>query len=231
MTTTQTNIKDFVEVRGLSLPIMIVPRVESISYALRMTPLGKYEHQDLIDFLLTFDDYIVVREVSKKHKEHYHVVLFTDQFEDIVRERIRAFLLIHFTDPPKRGDANKQYNLSQIDDLQLAITYILKDSTLENPVLFSSNVNGELIIKLQKKSYKKYSKDEFMKELEVLKSKFKDDLETDIHAMMCSVVRLKSLYRQPINMTQIHQMCISFDVHNRPNLADVYVSEFLSRFR
>jgi len=49
--------------------------------------------------------------------------------------------------------------------------------------------------------------------------------------MMTDVVKLKALYRQPINMNHVYQSCISFDVHNYPDKSEDYVREFLSRFK
>jgi len=222
----QTNIKDFVEVQGLSLPIMKVPRVESITYALRLTPLGKYGVKEIEEFFKdTFCDYIFVREESKKAKEHYHAVLFDYTDEDSVREKIRLFLRKYFTEPPKRGDANKQYNLSQIEDIELAIIYILKDST---EIFYSDNIIEESVKQLSKKSYKKYSKEEFSKQLEELKKQFKEQ-DTRLDDMMVKIYQLKALYRQPINPNYIYQMCLSFQIHNDPNRASAFVRNFLSR--
>ena len=68
---------------------------------------------------------------------------------NIQYEIIRAYLKTIFTDPPKRGDANKQYNLSEIDELELALIYILKDGG-EN--FCSSNIDFEVLSDLKKKS-------------------------------------------------------------------------------
>lgn len=216
-----TTIKEFV---SPLVPILKDGRVEC-TYALRMTPLGKYVFYDLQNFLKTFDDYICAQEQSKKNKEHYHIILFTKMYEEEVREKIREFLNKYFTDPPKRGDANKQYNLSETNDLAMSITYILKDG---GEITLSENINDAYLDTLKKKSYKKYSKEDFAKSLEVLKTKFKDE-DPKIGDMMESVVKLKALYRQPINMTHIYQMCVSFRVHNDPTRSAEYVQNFLSR--
>lgn len=208
------------------IPILKVDRVES-TYALRLTPLGKYTFDDIISFLGTFDEYIVVKEESKKLKEHYHAIVFSKLFEEEVRGKIRGFLQTYFTEPPKRGDANKQYNLSEIDNLEQAITYILKDG---GDVSMSLGINTEYLDTLKKKSYRKYSKEEFAKALEELKKKFKDE-DTSIGDMMTAICQLKGLYRQPINLNQIYQMVLGFYIHNNPHKASSFVSEFLSRLQ
>jgi len=220
--------RELISVKGhfkTLIPILKSGEVES-NYALRLTPQGKYGVDEVTEFCRTFSDYIFVEELSKKKIVHYHVVLFTSDFEDVVREKVRIFLSYYFTEPPRRGDANKQYNLSEINDLDLAITYILKDEGIIN---VSSNIDMDELDKLKKKSYKKYSKDDFAKALEELKVKFKED-SSSIGDMMESIVLLKSVYRQPVNMNQIYQMCISYDVHNNRNKASFYVQEFLSRY-
>lgn len=218
------NVKDLI--RPL-IPILKVGRVEG-SYALRLTPFDKYGVPEIEKFLKeNFEDFIFVQETSKKIRVHYHCIIFTKHDEYTVREIIRAYLKTIFTDPPKRGDANKQYNLSEIDELELALIYILKDGG-EN--FCSSNIDFEVLSDLKKKSYRKYSKQDFTTQLEELKAKFKDE-KTRLEDMMVSIVKLKSLYRQPVNMNNIYQMCVSYDVHNNPNDARVYVSDFLSRYK
>jgi len=47
--------------------------------------------------------------------------------------------------------------------------------------------------------------------------------------MMVDVIRLKALYRQPINTMQIYQMCLGFYIHANPYYANQLVENFLSR--
>lgn len=218
------NIRDYSQTL---IPILKSGIVES-TYALRLTPMDKYAIPEIVCFLKTFDDYIFTEEISKKLKVHYHVVLFTKLYEDEVREKIREFLNLYFTEPPKRGDANKQYNLSEIVDLELSIIYILKDG---GKLLYSSNINYDVLESLKKKSYKKFSKEDFAKQLEEIKSRFKENHSIKLVDMMTLVVQLKAEYRQPVNMTHIYHMCLSFSIHNKPQLAEDYVREFLSRYQ
>jgi len=206
------------------IPILKDDRVEC-TYALRLSPLDKYVFYDIKSFLETFDHYIVVKEESKKRKEHYHAIVFSKLFEEEVREKIRTFLQIYFKDPPKRGDANKQYNLSEIEDLEQSIIYILKDG---GEMFISTGINDEYLETLKKKSYRKYSKEEFAKALDELKKKFKDE-DTSISDMMTAICQLKGLYRQPINLNQIYQMVLGFYIHTNPYKAPQFVGEFLSR--
>jgi len=207
------------------IPILKTGKVES-TYALRVTPLDKYDLPQLKMFLETFNDYIMCEETSKKNKKHYHAVIFTNLYEDDVRKKIREFLSIYFVDPPKRGDANKQYNLSETNDLEIAIIYILKDSGI---VYTSDNINTKTLEELTKKSYKKYSKEDFASQLELLKASFKEN-DTRLDDMLIELVRLKALYRQPINMSYLYQLCLSYRIHNQPSRSEDYVREFLSRY-
>jgi len=210
-------------------PILIVDRVESTPYALRLTPQGKYDIDQIKDvlFINTITDYIISKEESKKGVIHFHAVLWTVLNEKDLRNEIGIFLKKYFLGAPKRGDANKQYNLKACIDLQKTVTYLLKDG---GDVNYSSNINNVSINELKNLSYKKFSKDDFASELEVLKERFKQN-DVVLSDMMIEVVRLKSLYRQPVNLNYIYQMCLSFDVHNKPSRASSYVHDFLSRYQ
>lgn len=208
-------------------PILTHTLVESTQYALRLTPDKRYGVEEIEKYLNdNFQEWIYSLEISKKTKEHYHVVLWSSQDEETVRQSIREFLYLYFPEKPKRGDANKQYNLSEIEDLETAITYLLKDGGL---IKYSKGVNPDGIERLRKQSYKKFSKEEFSKAFDELKKIFKDTSPT-LGDMMTEVVKLKALYRQPINLNHIYQMCVSFDVHNHPNRGEDYVRDFLSRY-
>lgn len=222
-------IKKIVEDGRRSLPIMNVEGVESTPYALRLTPFDKYGDDQLLDFLgfrSFFQGYIMVKETSKKSKEHYHIVLWSHMNEDDVRQQVREFLEEFFPEPAKRGDANKRYNLSEVESIELSIAYLLKDST---EFFTSPNIDRDYVESLRKKSYKKFSKEDFAKELELLKAAFKEN-DTILGDMMISIIQLKSLYRQPINLNYIHQMCLSYHIHNRPSRAGQIVLDFLSRY-
>lgn len=219
----QQTIQDVLEVKTL-IPILKSSRVES-TYALRLTPMEKYNIDNIKEFLNGFDDYVFSEEVSKKHKTHYHVVLFTKMNEDEVRDKIRQFLGKYFIEPPKRGDANKQYNLSEVENLELSLIYILKDG---GKLFYSEGIDSEVLEQLKKKSYKKFSKEDFQAQFDELKKQFKEH-DPSISDMMVQICQLKALYRQPINLNYIYQVCISLNIHNRPSRANEFVLEFLSR--
>lgn len=224
-----TNVLDLIP--GGQSPILTSQRVESITYSLRLTPYGKYGVQEIEQFLGNFQDWIYSIEISKGGKEHYHCVIWSEHYEEEIKDMIRPFLLQYFpvqssTGKQKRGEANKQYNFSETEDLEQTVTYLLKDY---GTIKYSSNVNPKTIDKLQKKSYKKFSKEDFAKQLEVLKAEFKNT-SPKIGTMMEKVIQLKAVYRQPVNINQIYQMCVSYEIHNDPNAAAYYVHQFLSRF-
>lgn len=209
----------------VSIPILKRKKEESSVYALRLTPLGQYGLTELQNLCKTFDDYIFIREESKAKKEHYHAVIWATEYEDEVRNRIRDFLKLHFPEPAKRGDANRQYNLSTVQDLEITVTYLLKDG---GEIYTSPNVNTESVEKLKKKSFRKYSKEEFMTQLEVLKTSFKDK-NTELGDMMVAIIKLKAMYRQPINIALVYQQAVGFNIHANPDTAEDYVRGFFSR--
>lgn len=109
-------------------------------------------------------------------------------------------------------------------DYHQAIVYILKDS-LE--LFYGENIEPEAFPDYKKKSFAKYSKAEFAKELEDIKTQFKVN-RMSLGDMMIAVVRLKAKYRQPINMNYIYQLCLSCEIHNDPKRAEEYVLSYLS---
>lgn len=216
-------MNELLQEMNVVIPILQRENVQSTAFALRLTPHDKYGDAEIKAFLTPFE-YIYVNEVSKKKKPHSHIVLFTELDEDALREKIREFLKLYFTEKPKQGDANKQYNLSEVDDIELAVTYILKDGGQ----YFQQGLKEDVIEDLKKKSFRKFSKAQFQTELERLKKAFKDN-DTGLDIQMNQIVQLKSLYRQPVNLNQIYQMCLSFHIHNKPTRSDQFVSNFLSK--
>lgn len=211
---------------GPLLPIIKARKVESTSYVLRMTPFGNYDIKVLSKFLSEMtNDYVVSKEVSKNDKEHFHAFFSVELYEDEVREKIREFLKVYFPGPPKRGDANKQYNLQECLDDEQAVKYLLKDG---GELMYGEGIDDKALEQRRKSSFSKYSKAEFAKELEDIKAKFKE-LKWSLGEMMTAVVKLKAKYRQPINMTYIYQLCLSCEIHNNPKIAEEYVQNFLSR--
>lgn len=211
---------------GTLLPIIKVPQVESTMYVLRLTPLDKYNFQDAEVFIKGLTDtYAMSKEQSKKDKEHYHIVLEVSKTESELREDIRTFLKQYFTEKAKRGDANKQYNLQECLDFEQAIKYLLKDG---GELSFGTNIDEVALNARKKLSYAKYSKAEFAKELEDIKEKFKAN-RWELNDMMVAIVKLKAKYRQPINMTYIHQLSLSCYIHNNPNYSYTAVEKYLER--
>jgi len=216
--------------RGLGplLPIVKVPKVESTFYALRLTPLGAYQLEEVKKFMEEFTDtYVVSEENSKNGKLHYHSVICTEMDEDDLRECVRDFLKLYFPGKPKRGDANKQYNLSECIDVEQSVIYLLKD---KGTMIYGLNVNEEALNQRSQKSYAKFSKADFAKELEEIKKLFKEK-RWSMEEMMVAIVKLKAKYRQPIDMNYIYRLCLSCDIHNDPRKAGEVVDRFLSRLQ
>lgn len=213
------------------LPLIDAVDVEStLWYALRMSPLGRYNEQTLENFIKSFTDtYVFVKEISKKDKEHYHCVINTKLEEFDLREKIRQFLKEQFKEPSKRGDANKQYNLSECIDSYESVIYILKDQDLDKNKIYYNNIDFEELKKLKKKSYKKYDSEEFGCKLKEIKDFIKEHPEIQLNNIMEKIVNLKVMYRQPINMNYIYQLSLSLRLNNHPDEIHVYVHNYLSR--
>lgn len=213
------------------LPLIDAVDVESTTwYALRMTPMEQYTEEILINFIMRYaHTYIMVSEISSKEKLHYHIVLQSSLDEEELREQIRHFLKEQFPGPAKRGDANKQYNLSECIDHYDSVVYLLKDQDLSKNKIFSMNIDLKYLEELKSKSYKKYDSKEFGEKLKEIKDYVKEHPEISIEDIMERIVRLKTIYRQPINMNYIYQLSSTLHLHNRPELIRGHVQNFLSR--
>jgi len=106
------------------------------TYVIRMTPHDKFTMDQLKEYIHkepSFCKYVLAQETVPR--PHYHLVVTTDvsfEIED-VRGTIKAFLIPFWVkDDLKlpRGFGNKQYNLQVAEDVDLAISYALKESNL-----------------------------------------------------------------------------------------------------
>jgi len=218
--------KDIRKLVKRQLPIIDAVNIKSTWYALRMTPLGKYTGIELREFIQTITDtFVFTKEMSKKDKEHYHCVINTELDDEELREKIRTFLKSKFKDPPKRGDANKQYNLSECVDEETSVVYILKDGG----EFISNNFDVEGLNKLRSKSYVKPDTKEFTERLNEIKDKVRQGEIRKLGDIMEAIVKLKALYRQPVNMNYIYQISLSLYLNVNPEEAEAYVQNFLSR--
>lgn len=213
------------EVSRALLPIIKPKELKSNPYMLRLSPLGVYEKKEIFVFLKEIDaQWVMSTESSSKDKLHYHIVLATELEEEEMREHIRVFLSRHFPNP-KRGDANKQYNLKCIEDFDVSIQYILKDGVYE----YCEEICPSYIQAKYDLSFKKYDKVTFAKRLEQLKQDFKIGEIVSVKEFMIEFVKLKSEYRQPINMTYIHQTAVSCDINRNPRRSRNYVESYLDK--
>jgi len=220
-----TTLDDYLEMpeRGGLIPILNPLNVECTLYMLRLTPFDKYNRTDVESFLSTItNNWICAKENSKKLTEHFHCTIYDDVEEELLREKIRTFLKIKFTDPAKRGDANKQYNLTVADSVEKGINYTVKELN----ITYGSGMNPEYINKRLKASFQKFDKAVFAKKLEDIKKIFKESYQS-IGELMERIVQLKAEYRQPINLIQIHQLALSCLVNRDPTQAENLVRRFL----
>jgi len=210
------------------IPILKPLKVESTDkiyfmYMLRLTPLGKYSREDIIKWLASFtDNWVCGKEQSKKEVEHYHITIYDEFEEEELRVKIRAFLAIYFTEPAKRGDANKQYNLAVADSVDKAVSYSIKESTFD----YGLGMNEEYMTLRAKAAYVKFDKRVFAEELETLKESFRVSLMS-LEDFMITFTNLKAKYRQPINMNNIYSLALSCQCNRDPGYAEGLVSRFL----
>lgn len=223
----QSKISDFVEESGEPLlPIIKVPKVESTFYALRLTPHGQYgltEVRLLILRVFETHNYVICQEKVGTPNHHFHCFFDSVDDEESVRQKVRDFNRVWWPDKDKRGDANKRYNLGEVRCMSACISYTLKDKNF----IYGDGIDKAALDYYGKKSYPKYSAEEFSKELEKIKEKFKGDVHLKKREMMIEVVKLKARYRQIINMRYIDQLCTSFWIHNDEHRAEFVVDEYL----
>lgn len=97
-------------------------------YILRLTPLGKYTMDDVINKLLSatndIDSWIISRETTPK--EHFHIVFQSYEDFDTVRLTVINFVYEYWP-IRKRGFGNAQYNFSPAKSERQAITYLSKE--------------------------------------------------------------------------------------------------------
>lgn len=201
-----------------SIPILMGDKVISVKdlwYMLRLTPMDAYSieavEKMLIDVMYS-ENYIISTEVSPKKKLHFHVV-FTCEFPP--RDNIKLWLSEKFPGAWKKEDGNKRYNLEEVTDLKKCITYCVKDGTYCNSI----SINPDFLVDCKSKSFNKYSKEAFTVAFELLKTKYKDG-EITSRELRTSIIQLKGLYRQPINLTRIGEIVLACMVNKDPTLAE-----------
>jgi len=201
-----------------SIPILMCDKVISDKehwYMLRLTPMDKYDIHCVTAMLIDVqyaNHWLISTETSAKGKLHFHC-LFTCEFDP--RGNIKNWLSELFPGPWKKEDGNKRYNLELVTDLRKCMTYIVKDGSYIN----STTINPDYIADCVKKSFKKYSKEEFTLRFEKLKADYKEDIITN-KELRAAIIRLKGEYRQPINLTRISEIVLSCMVNKDPSLAD-----------
>jgi len=112
-------------------------------------------------FISKYSKYVYAREFSKKQKVHYHAVVVTDDDSETVRA--------HFREVFPMLNSGHLYNLQQSESIEQSLIYICKDVVDVNDLKFKEfDVN--YLKSLCKISYKKFSKESFMKDLSELEN-------------------------------------------------------------
>lgn len=213
-------VRDF----GPNRPLPIV-MVDDMVYMVRLTPEGHYTRDALIRWLdEEFFEWIIGEEVAKKL--HYHIVIITSDDIYEMRTKVQSFLHTWYPfDERGRGWGNRQYNLQQVESVDKAILYTVKDGN----VAWSDGICSDMIEDYRKISYAKYDKVTFAKELQAIQDKFKSYPDMTVKEFMIEVVLLKSKYRQTINLRYIHQMANGARVHREPEWAEWLVDQYFEK--
>lgn len=198
-----------------SIPILKCDKVLSDDkwYMLRLTPFEEYQDGDVKELLNMFSAkiWIYSKEVSKGDKIHYHTLF---QCYKDPREDIKEWLQTFFTDKWKKEDGNKRYNLTEVDDINKAVTYVVKDGDY----FIGDHINTSYVENCKKKSFKKYSKEAFASAFEELKTEFRED-KIDHLELRTKFIRLKATYGQPVDSNRITGIINSLRVQKDPSLA------------
>lgn len=199
-------------------------------FVLRFTPQGKYSMEDLQNYLEeSFEFYVLAHETHPK--DHFHVVIETDEELKEVKERCRGFVYQYWPEGErKKGFGNAQYNC-QPEKVRTpenehmlcpAISYALKDKE----EYFYKGYDQEYIDRCIEESFPKKDTKTFKIEYEELCSKFQIT-DMDIREFMISFAKLKSKYGQQVQMQQAYSYAVSNHIKRNPNIADEYVENYL----
>jgi hypothetical protein len=207
--------KSILDFENSSIPILKSDKVITDQwYMLRLTPDSMYSSGEVEQLMKVFaeGEYVMSFEESKSGKAHFHCV-FTCYKDP--RDDIKEWLQTYWRGKWKKEDGNKRYNLTLVEDIKTAMTYIVKDgfSTV------GSSINPDYYEHCKKKSFKKYSKEAFTIEFEKLKADYKEDIITS-KELRTKIIQLKGLYRQPVNLMRITEIVLSCMVNKDPTLAE-----------
>lgn len=202
-----------------------------ISYVVRITPHGKFTFEQVAQFIKeepAIFQYVISQELLPQ--EHYHIVCSVDSSTTVqdVRDIIRAFITPFWEDPEThklpRGFGNKQYNLQECANLDLAISYALKEAS---NFLFDG-FTPEYIEERKSQSFAKKSITTFKLEYMQLSEDFQNS-DMELRIFMIKLSQLKAKYDHQVNMHAIHQQALSNAIRRDPNVADEEVEKYLYR--
>lgn len=151
---------------NLMVPPEVSGQLEQI-FLLRVTH-PDISMKDLKDFLELYSDkYIIKKELSKKNKLHYHMLIENVKM-DI--EEFRKILKQKFI----QLNSGHLYNLEIARCKDNAFKYILKElGELDSPdLIVTNNYDRNILSNYLKQSYRKYSKDAFAKRLDQIEKEY-----------------------------------------------------------
>jgi len=200
MQSTQTNLSEFIVRAERASPNMMLGNEVSGSGNINAFVLRVTDDKLLLGHIEAFCDaigekYLCVKETSKKDKVHYHATFIT---VDYPIEEVRGYLKETF---PQLNSGHK-YNLQESDiNDNSRLIYLLKDveDFNDHDVLRCKGYTYDQLENFKKQSYKKFSKETFMKDLDQLEQDFYKRPVTQ-HVLLMKLAELKCVkYNQNPN--------------------------------
>lgn len=208
---------------------------KKIACHFRMKITSENGIQDVAQYFQdNFDRYILAGEF-KPGNDHIHVLF--DLTEEDVSSRFRMFrpkILEQF-----KIKGNKDYSLSICKDLEATKRYILKEGL--DHVKYKGYTPEDIEL-WSNQSYKKFSKNDFARDLENLRLEFLKPTASTINGssfhssewLFSQLLRLKAKYNQKINTTNLEQIVLLYlsqqSEENLNNLAQGMDTNFRRKY-
>lgn len=199
-------------------------------YFVRVARYGRFAPDDLYDFIDQSPDiqrYVIGREDAGLESEHFHIVL-TPHIPDEtqVRTLIKSFLDPRWEDENHklpRGYGNKQYNCQLVQDIDTTISYTCKMMEYRYRGWQDSYIRERAAASFEKKKKVTFK----TKYLDLCK-RFQEHFIEGIEDFMIEFVTLKAEFGQQVNLAHAKGFAISNAVKRNPELAAIYVKNYLS---
>lgn len=198
------------------------------AYVIRITPHDKFCFGAIENFFKDepiIHSYVIGRETVPR--EHFHVVCRVDNTvtEQDVRDIVKGLLVPFWEDEVThklpRGFGNKQYNLQKAKDLDLAVSYAVKQHEYCYDGFDPAYIEARRLASFEKKKPSNF-KSEYLK----LCEEFQDS-DMDTRTFMIKYITLKANYGQQVRMQDAYGYANSNLVKRDNDKAEDLVEDFL----